>query len=57
MKDRVYATPVADCDELKARIQAAVGAVTEDMFQNTWREVKYRLDIHRATKGTHYEVY
>ena len=36
IKDRVYITTVADCDELKAGIQAAVATVTEDMLQNTW---------------------
>ena len=31
-KDRVYATPVADRDKLKAKIQAVVGTVTEDVL-------------------------
>ena len=56
-KDRVYATPVVDCDKLKARIQAVVGTVTEELLQNTWREMEYLLDILRATKGAHVEVY
>ena len=56
IKDRVYTTPVEDCDKLKTRLHAAVGTVTEDMFQNTWREVEYRLDILRATKGTCVEL-
>ncbi|GBM20964.1 hypothetical protein AVEN_253749-1 [Araneus ventricosus] len=45
IKDRVFATPTADVEELKARIQAAVCTVTEDMLKNTWRELEYRLDI------------
>jgi len=31
--------------------------VTEDMLENTWREIDYRLDVLRATKGAHVEVY
>jgi hypothetical protein len=27
------------------------------MLQGTWNEVEYRLDICRATKGTHTEIY
>jgi hypothetical protein len=26
-------------------------------LENTWREVDYRLDFIRATKGAHVEVY
>ena len=57
IKDRVYASPVADCDYLKARLQVAVGTVTEDMLQNIWREVEYRLDIFQVTKGTQVKIY
>jgi hypothetical protein len=41
---------------LKARITDAFATTTEDM-ENTWREIDYRLDVLRATKGTHVEVY
>jgi len=27
--------------------------ITEDMLENTWREIDYRLDVLRATKGAH----
>ncbi|GBM74191.1 hypothetical protein AVEN_104814-1 [Araneus ventricosus] len=57
IKDRVFATPIADVEELKARIQAVVCTVTEDMLKNTWRELEYRLDILRATKRAHVEIY
>ena len=53
MKVSVYATPVADCDKRKARIEAAVGTMTKDMLQSIWREV----DILQATKGAHIEVW
>jgi hypothetical protein len=26
-------------------------------LENTWREIDYRLDVLRATKGAHIEVY
>jgi len=27
------------------------------MLENKWREIDYRLDVLRATKGAHVEVY
>jgi len=41
---------------LKARITYAFATITEDMLENTWREIDYRLDVLRATKGAHVEV-
>jgi len=57
VKDTVFSTPVADITNLKARITDAFATVTEDMLENTWREIDYRLDVLRATKGAHVEVY
>jgi len=57
VKDKVFATPVPDITNLKARITDAFATITEDMLENTWRETDYRLDILRATKGAHVEVY
>jgi len=34
-----------------------VTALTEDMLENTRRETDYRLDVLRATKVVHVEVY
>ena len=42
---------------LQARITDAFATVTEDMLENTWRETDYRLEVLRATKGAHVEVY
>ena len=53
VKDKVYSTPVADITNLKARITDAFATVTEDMLENTWREIDYRLDVLRAAKGEH----
>jgi hypothetical protein len=41
----------------KARITDAFATITEDMLDNTWREIDYRLDALRATKGAHIKVY
>ena len=57
VKDKVFSTPVPDITNLKARITDAFATVTEDMLENTWRETDYRLDVLRARKGVHAEVY
>jgi len=57
VKDKVFSTPVPDITNLKTRITDAFATVTEDMLENTWREIYYRLDVLRATKGAHVEVY
>jgi len=53
VKDNVFSTPVPDITHLKARITDAFATITEDMLENTWRETDCRLDVLRATKGTH----
>ena len=57
VKDKVFSTPVPDITNLKARLIDAFATITEDMLENTWREIGYRLDVLRATKGAHVEVY
>jgi len=57
VKDKVFSAPVPDITNLKARITDAFATITEDMLENTWREIGYRLDVLRATKGAHVEVY
>jgi len=53
----VFSTPVPDITNLKPRITEAFATITVDMLENTWREIDYRLDVLRATKGAHVEVY
>jgi len=53
----VFSTPAPDITNLKARIADAFATVTEDMLENTWREIDYRLYVLHATKGAHVEVY
>ena len=57
VKDKMFSTPVPDITNLKARLTDAFATITEDMLENTWREIDYRLDVLRATKGAHVEVY
>ena len=57
VKDKVFSTPVPDITNVTARITDAFATITEDMLENTWREIDYRLDVLRATKGAHVEVY
>ena len=45
----MFSTPVPDITNLKARISDAFATITE--------EIDYRLDVLRATKGAHVEVY
>jgi len=52
----VFSTPVPDITDLKARITDAFSTMNEDMLENTWREIDYRLDVLRATKGEHVDV-
>jgi len=56
-KDKVFSTPVPDITNLKERITDAFATITEDILENAWRETNYRLDVLRATKGAHVEVY
>ncbi|KDR14206.1 hypothetical protein L798_12007 [Zootermopsis nevadensis] len=48
---------INDLQHLKARTRDAVATVTPNMLQATWNEVDYRLDICRATRGAHIEIY
>ena len=57
VKDRVYRTPERDVKTLQLRIIDVLTTVNEEMLENTWREIEYRLDILRATNGTLLEVY
>jgi hypothetical protein len=34
-----------------------ISAIPADMLRRTWQELEYRLDVLRATKGAHIEVY
>jgi hypothetical protein len=44
---------VADINDLKDRIKAAIETVDVDMLQRSWMELEYRLGIARVTNGAH----
>jgi hypothetical protein len=54
VKSNVFRTLVNGFDDLKSRIRNAIPA---DMLHRIWQEFEYRVDVLRATKGTHIEVY
>jgi hypothetical protein len=43
--------------ELREKINHLVTSVTPQMLENTWREIKNRLDIVRAMKSAHIKKY
>jgi len=57
VKDNMFSTPVPDITNLKARITDDFAKITENILENTWREIDYRFDVLRATKGALVEVY
>jgi hypothetical protein len=54
-----YANPYTStwAPDLRQRIIEAAELITPHMLTNTWQELKYRLDICRATTGAHIEAY
>lgn len=58
VKNKVYTGhKIHDLQQLRGRIRDAVMSVTPEMLQNTWQEIEFRLDVLRATRGSHIEVY
>jgi len=57
IKSIVYAEKIRNIQHLQDRITSAIGTVTRDMIQKTWQEIEFRLDVSRATKGAHIEIY
>jgi hypothetical protein len=56
VKKIIYKTSVTSLDEQTLRIVAAIGTVTLQMLENTWRKIEYGLDILSAMKSTQVEV-
>jgi hypothetical protein len=57
VKDIAYQVQINDLQHLKARIRDVVATVTPNVLQATWNEVECHLDVCRATKGAHIEIY
>jgi hypothetical protein len=57
IKNIVYAEKIRNIQHLQERIASATETVTRDMIQKTQQEIEFRLDVSRATKGAHIEMY
>jgi hypothetical protein len=53
----VYATRVSELPTLRDPIRDVIASVTPEILDKTWQEIEYRLDITRATSGSHVEMY
>jgi len=57
IKNIVHAEKIRNIQHPQDRITSAIETVTRDMIQKTWQETEFRLDVSRATNGTHIEMY
>jgi len=56
VNDYVYVPPLpASIPELKVRIRTVTETNTADMLQTVWKELDYRVEVCRITKGAHIE--
>jgi hypothetical protein len=55
-KDKVYATKVTGVEDLMTRIREVITAINRCMLARTWEEFEFRVDVLRATQGTHIDV-
>ena len=56
VKDTVFVPPLpANLQDLRNRITAAVAVVDRDMLTCVWKEMDYRIDVCRITKGGYIE--
>jgi len=51
----VYRNLLADIEDLKNKIEAAIATVDVYMLQCAWMELEYGLEIVYMTNGTHVE--
>jgi hypothetical protein len=57
VKNKVYVpTLPRDLSELRQRIVAAVDTIDVDMLQRVWKELDYRIDVCRVTRGGHMDI-
>jgi hypothetical protein len=56
IKDKVYTPPLPhSIPEIQERIVNAIATINQEILDSVWRELDYRLDICRATRGSHIE--
>ncbi|GBM49949.1 hypothetical protein AVEN_22461-1 [Araneus ventricosus] len=56
VKQHVFSERINDINHLKQRITDVIHSVTPDVLTRVWEELDYRLDVCRATYGTHIEL-
>jgi hypothetical protein len=57
IKNIVYAEKIRNIQHPQERITSTIETVTRDMIQKTWQEIKFCLDVCRATNGANIEMY
>ena len=57
VKDQVFKTQVNELDGLKPRMRDAVKKVNINIFRNTLRELRTRLEFLMENQGQHIEVH
>lgn len=58
VKSTVHVPPLpAPPEELEISITRAVRMITPDMLHSVWTELDYRIDVCRATAGTHNDCF
>ncbi|GBM34478.1 hypothetical protein AVEN_106717-1 [Araneus ventricosus] len=56
VKQHVYSERINDIIHLKPRITDVIHSVTPEVLTRVWGELDCRLDVCRATNGTHIEL-
>ncbi|GBM93998.1 hypothetical protein AVEN_219767-1 [Araneus ventricosus] len=57
VKDKVFASKITDITQLKTRIIEVIENTSQSMLTSAWNEIEYRLDVTRATKDAHIEIW
>ena len=57
IKNIVYAEKIRNIQHLQERITSAIETVIRDVIQKPWQEIEFRLDVSRAIKVAHIEMY
>ncbi|GBM02072.1 hypothetical protein AVEN_209758-1 [Araneus ventricosus] len=56
VKQHVFSERINDINHLKQRITDVIHSVTPHVLTRVWEELEYRLDVCKATYGTHIEL-
>ncbi|GBN79886.1 hypothetical protein AVEN_170203-1 [Araneus ventricosus] len=56
VKQHMYSERINNIIHLEQRITNVIHSVTSDILARVWEELDYRLDVCRATNGTHIQL-